>query len=232
MTYTWLLFDADGTLFDYDQAEAYAFRAALTGLGQPFEPHYLTEYRRINHALWLELEQGQIDQATLRVRRFEQLTAALNLKADPRHFSDLYIANLARGAFLMADAEQTIKTLVSKCRLAIITNGLADVQRARFSRSTIYPYIKEIIISEEVGVAKPDPAIFEIALARMGGPARREVLMIGDSLSSDIQGGLNYDLDTCWFNPSGQPNGQVKYTFQIQRLAQLPELLGIPLLQE
>jgi 2-haloacid dehalogenase len=227
MTYTWLLFDADGTLFDYDQAEAYAFRTALAQLGQPFEPHYLTEYRRINHALWLELEQGTIDQVTLRTRRFELLLAAINIKADAGDFSARYTTNLANSTFLITGAEETVKALAQACHLAIITNGLADVQRSRFARSAIAPYIKEIIISEEVGAAKPAPAFFDVAFTRMGCPAKSEALVIGDSLSSDIQGGLNYGLDTCWFNPAGQVNGRIEYTFEIQRLAELPGLLGL-----
>ena len=225
MTYQWLLFDADGTLFDYDRAEAAALQATFAALGHPFAASYLTEYRRVNHAIWSEFEQGQIDQVTLRTRRFELLLAAINLPADAHAFSANYLRHLAAGIYLMAGAEETVKLLVQHFNLAVITNGLADVQRPRFARSAIYPYIQQIIISEEVGAAKPDPAIFDIAFARMGRPAKNEVLIIGDSLSSDIQGGVNYGLDTCWFNPTGQPNGSLKPTFEIKMLTELPEIL-------
>jgi 2-haloacid dehalogenase len=227
MTYQWLLFDADGTLFDYDRAEAAALQATFAALGHPFVASYLTEYRRINHAIWLEFEQGQIDQVTLRARRFELLLAAINLQADAHAFSANYLLNLADGIYLMAGAEETVELLASCFNLAIITNGLADVQRPRFARSAIYPYIRQIIISEEVGAAKPAPAIFDIAFARMGQPAKNEVLVIGDSLSSDIQGGLNYGLDTCWFNPTGQPNGALEPTFEIKTLTELPKILTV-----
>ena len=226
MTYQWLLFDADGTLFDYDRAERNALQNAFVQHGYPFKKEYLAEYRRVNHAIWLEFEQGQIDQVTLRTRRFELLFQAINLKADPREFSPAYLANLAEGTYLIDGAVETLELLSGNFNLAIITNGLKEVQRPRFRRSAINGYIKTIIISDEVGVAKPDPKIFDIAFAQMNQPAKNQVLIIGDSLTSDIQGGRNYGIDTCWFNPAGKQNDhQIASTFEIRRLAELLKLL-------
>ena len=227
MTYQWLLFDADGTLFDYDQAERNALQNTFSQLGYPFEAEYLAAYRTVNHAIWLEFEQGNIDQVTLRTRRFELLFQAIHLKADPHAFSPAYLANLARGTCLIDGAEETVRVLAQKFNLAIITNGLKEVQRPRFARSAINPYLRQIIISDEEGVAKPDSRIFDISFARMNYPAKSEVLIIGDSLTSDIQGGLNYGIDTCWFNPAGQQNDcQIATTFEIKRLTELPGLLS------
>ncbi|MBN1993053.1 MAG: YjjG family noncanonical pyrimidine nucleotidase [Anaerolineae bacterium] len=225
MKYKWLLFDADGTLFDYDRAEQFALQHTFGQLGYPFEERYLHAYRRINHAIWLEFEQGKIDQASLRTRRFELLFETVNITYNPQVFSAAYLANLAAASFLMAGAEETVELLSPKYNILIITNGLAEVQRPRFKGSAIYRHIKEIIISEEVGAAKPDPQIFSLAFARMRHPAKNEVLIIGDSLTSDIQGGRNYGIDTCWFNPHRQINGQILPTFEIQTLAELPRIL-------
>ncbi|MCA9932829.1 MAG: HAD-IA family hydrolase, partial [Anaerolineales bacterium] len=109
--------------------------------------------------------------------------------------------------------------------IAIITNGIAAVQRPRMARSPLQPFVEAFIISEEVGVAKPDPAIFDVAFAQMGEPQRTAVLIIGDSLSSDMQGGLNYGIDTCWYNPHGH-TGSLPVTYEIRQLADLPRILN------
>jgi 2-haloacid dehalogenase len=227
-TYRWLLFDADGTLFDYDKAEKSALANTFDQIGYPFEPQYLPEYRRINSQIWLDFEQGKITQEILKTRRFELLSEAINLPYDPRDFSTKYLANLAKGTYLVDGAKEIIKTLHQKFDLVIITNGLTRVQRPRFKESAIYPYIKEIIISEEIGAAKPDREIFDIAFERMNHPANEEVLIIGDSLTSDIQGGNNYGIDTCWFNPKQKTNEQaITTTFEIQKLDELFDILGL-----
>ena len=228
MTYTWLLFDADGTLFDYDRAEQSALKNTFSQLGYPYKQEYLAEYRKVNHHIWFEFERGEIDQITLRTRRFQLLFQAINIQADPHEFSPRYLENLADGTDLIDGAAETLKLLSGTFNLAIITNGLKEVQRPRFRKSTINRYITETIISDEIGPAKPDPKIFDIAFTCMGHPAKDQVLIIGDSLTSDIQGGLNYGIDTCWFNPAGSKNShQIATTFEIQRLAELPGLLGV-----
>ncbi len=226
MAYQWLLFDADGTLFDYDRAEKHALQNTFAQLGYPFEAEYLAEYQRVNHAIWLQFERGDIDQVTLRAHRFELLFKAIELRADPQAFSPAYLANLAEQTGLIDGALEAVKLLANRFDLAIITNGLTEVQRPRFANSAIYKYLKQIIISDEVGVAKPDPRIFDIAFARMNQPPKEVVLIIGDSLTSDIQGGLNYGIDTCWFNPAGKRNEhQIAATFEIRRLDELLKLL-------
>ena len=113
--------------------------------------------------------------------------------------------------------------------LAIITNGLSAVQRPRFAASSIGHLFDPVIISDELDVAKPDPAIFDAAFERMGGPAKEEVLLVGDSLSSDMRGGVDYGVDTCWYNPRGTPRPSgMSITHQIGELGELPPLLGMP----
>ena len=225
MKYKWLMFDADGTLFDYYKAEENALRLTFEQLGYPFAVDHISTYRHINEKIWLEFEQGKIDQVTLRTRRFELLMKAINIQADAQEFSARYLVNLSNRTDLIAGAEELVRRLVAKCNLAIITNGLADVQRPRFKQSTIHEYFDAIIISEEVGSAKPKPQIFDVAFAQMDHPAKDQVLIIGDSLTSDIQGGVNYGIDTCWFNPDGNTNGHLPCTYEIAKLSELPPLL-------
>jgi 2-haloacid dehalogenase len=232
MTYRWILFDADGTLFDYDKAEAKALVKSFDEIGYPFEPRYAAAYRQINGQIWEDFEKGLITQNELRVRRFELLFEATSVEADAAVFSDLYLRFLAQGTDLIEGAEEILQVLNGKVGMVIITNGLKDVQRPRLARSTIGHYFDEVVISEEVGSAKPKSRIFDVAFERMGNPAKGEVLIVGDSLTSDIAGGINYGIDTCWFNPGGLPIpqefeiGQSKRIgFEIGRLSQLLEIL-------
>jgi 2-haloacid dehalogenase len=165
--------------------------------------------------------------------RFERLFAALRLlenaagaKADA--FSARYLQNLAEASDLMVGAENIIRALKARYRLALITNGLKDVQRPRLARSAIAGYFEVVAISEEIGAAKPDPRYFDAVFALMGQPGREACLVIGDSLTSDIQGGLNYGLDTCWFNPVGKAGSPpLPVTYEIKQLEELLPLLGV-----
>ncbi len=226
MKYKWLLFDADNTLFDYDKAEGFALRSTFETLGLGYEPRYAKVYGRINGEIWLDFEAGRISQERLRTKRFELLFDAFGIECDPAEFSERYLANLALGTDLIEGAEDVLRSLHGRAGLLLITNGLADVQRPRFGRSTVGHYFSDVVISEEVGVAKPDPAIFEVAFAKMGFPAKADVLIVGDSLSSDIRGGLSYGIDTCWFNPEGKTNGSDMVAhYEIRELGDLLPLL-------
>ena len=222
--YPWLWFDADNTLFDYNRAEITALKKAFQSVNAPFEDEYLDSYRRINRSLWLALERREITPDALRTRRFELLLAAIRLDCSPVQMSMAYVEQLAICAELIDGAYEVLSALQGNCRLAILTNGLQDIQRSRLAHSSIRDYITEMIISEEVGAAKPDPAFFEAAFARLGYPAKRDVLMIGDSITSDIQGGVAYGIDTCWYNPTAEPRpGDLKITYEIASLRELLE---------
>ena len=224
--YRWLLFDADNTLFDFDRAEAEALRRTFDQHRIPFDDGYLPVYQRVNRDVWRQLESGAITPAVLRVRRFELLFAQLGLAADARTFGERYLPNLALQPHLTEDALDVVRSLHARYQLAIITNGLGDVQRPRLDRSVIRDHIAKLVISDEVGCAKPDRAIFDIAFERMGSPARSEVLLIGDSLASDIAGGLGYGIDTAWFNPRGLPaDATIVPTYELRRLRELLELV-------
>jgi YjjG family noncanonical pyrimidine nucleotidase len=225
--YTWLLFDADGTLFDYDKAETFALQRSFRQSDMPFEPHYLSTYRRINHQIWIDFEHGKITAERLKTKRFELLFDELHVDVDARKFSNHYLVNLSKATFLIDNAEEIVETLADTHHIAIITNGLTNVQYPRLKESVLAPYIEATIISEEVGVAKPDSQIFEIAFEQMQHPARDEVMIIGDSLTSDMQGGYNYGIDTCWFNPANAPNSfAFQPTYEIHALSDLLNILS------
>jgi putative hydrolase of the HAD superfamily len=201
----WLLFDADGTLFDYDRAESTALNQAFGWSGVTFDPSYLAAYRHINHALWQAVEKGELTPGFVKVRRFELLFENIGIAYPPATFSARYLECLAECSELVGDAAEVLQALHGKYRMAILTNGLQVVQRGRLARSEIRQHIAQIIISEEIGFAKPSKEFFATALARLGHPSRRELLMIGDGWASDILGAIEYGLDACWYNPGRKP---------------------------
>jgi 2-haloacid dehalogenase len=226
--YQWLLLDADGTLFDYDRAELDALRATCTDAGLHFEPAWLEAYRRINGRLWEQFERDEVDQETIKTRRFERLAEELDLALEPAGFGRRYLAHLAEGTHLIEGAEETLRALYGRCGLVVLTNGLKEVQRPRLARSAIGSLLNAVVVSEEVGAAKPDSRIFEIAFEQMDQPARHEVLMVGDSLASDIRGGNDFGIDTCWFNPEGRPRDGIACTYEISCLRQLLQIVLCP----
>ena len=224
--YPWLFFDADGTLFDYNRAEATAFRKAFELLQLQFEAGYLEAYQKINRHLWQALERNEITPADLRVRRFEQLLEALQLTGSAEDLNMTYVEQLGLCTDLMDGAYEILKTLSKTSRIVIVTNGLEAVQRSRLERSAIQPFIAELIISEQVGAAKPHPAFFEAAFTRTGNPSKDEVLIVGDSLTSDMQGGINYGIDTCWYNPEREPRPEdLSVTYEIRDLRELLDVI-------
>ncbi|MCA9948003.1 MAG: YjjG family noncanonical pyrimidine nucleotidase [Anaerolineales bacterium] len=228
MTYQWLLFDADGTLFDYDRAETAALKASFAQFDLPFDLTSSDTYRKVNSAVWADFEQGKITVTQLRTVRFERLFTALNLDVDAETFSTAYLNQLGARGDLIPGVDALVEACYGRYQLMIITNGLKDVQRKRLAHSKLGKYFVDIIISDEIGSAKPDSKIFDVAFARMGNPQRDDVLMIGDSLTSDMQGGLNYGIDTCWYNPQQRPlPTDLPLTYQIQQLAELKTILDL-----
>lgn len=224
--YSWLCFDADDTLFDYNRAEAIALKNAFLAVNAPFQEDYLDVYREINRKLWRDLERQAITTAVLQVRRFELLLEALQLTYSADQIGLAYVEQLGLCSELKEGAYDVLHVLQRTSRIAIVTNGLQAVQRSRLEKSPIRDFISELIISEEVGASKPKAAFFDAAFTRMGYPAKSEVLIIGDSLTSDMRGGADYGIDTCWYNPTGDPRPHdLRLTYEIAHLRELLDVV-------
>jgi 2-haloacid dehalogenase len=229
MIYTWLLFDADDTLFDYAVAEEKALRATFTQLNFVFQPELAQLYRQINSQIWKEFEAGQISSQRLRVERFERLMVRTGLQADAEFFSQTYLTHLASSSDLFPGTEEILRKLASHFQLALITNGIKSVQRQRLQLSSIQDLFEAVIISDEIGAAKPMPQFFDILFEQIGQPERAEALVIGDSLTSDIQGANLYGLDACWFNPRRLPaDSRYPARYEIRQLRELYAILDLP----
>ena len=205
MPYTFALFDADHTLFDFARAEREAVSACLAARGLPSDDRTIRLYSDINVGYWKMLERGEITRDALKIARFQSLFDELGCKDDAADIAIDYENNLAKQMFLIDGAEELLASLHGRCQIYIITNGTATVQRPRLSRSPLTPYFDGCFISEEMGASKPDRAFFEQVAAAIPNFEPRKALVIGDSLTSDIQGGINMGWDTCWYNPYGLP---------------------------
>jgi YjjG family noncanonical pyrimidine nucleotidase len=199
MRYTTLLFDLDHTLIDGDASEAAAFDYTLRRAGADDPADYLEPYVEINTVLWAAVERGEITPNDLRSERFAQLIAATDLQADPQAMGDDFVYGMGANGDLYPGTIETLDTLDRMATLALVTNGIGDVQRARIARLDLDPYFDAIVISGEVGVAKPGAEIFDLTFDKLGHPDKATTLMIGDSLSSDMAGGINYGIATCWY---------------------------------
>lgn len=228
MRYPHVLFDLDGTLFDYRKAEAAALAATFAGVGLRFEPPHIELYRRINQGVWLELERGEVTREELKVRRFAELLDEAGLAGDAVALSEWYLEELSRRSDLIDGAVAMLRRLDGKVRKVAITNGLQAVQRPRLASSAIRDMFHGVVISEEVGSAKPDAGIFDAAFEHLGNPPRDQVLIVGDSLTSDMQGGSDYGIDTCWFNPGGETLDvdDVEIHYEIRSLDAIPGIVA------
>lgn len=227
MNYEVILLDADGTLFDYDKAEAHALKRAFKHFNLKYnEENDLKNYRLINKQIWNDYENGKIDSGNLRIERFKRLFENYEKNIDFNEFSNIYLSVLADGIFLIDGAEEVCRYLFEKYKIVILTNGIKAVQLSRIKNSLLSKYIHDIITSEETGYKKPDVGVFDYTFNRIGHIDKGTALIIGDSLSSDIQGGINYKIDTCWYNPFSEENKSgLKPNYEIKDLRQLIELL-------
>ena len=205
-SYSWLLFDADGTILDYRAAEAHSLKSAVSSFGLEANEEILKLYQGINSALWAELEKGSITSLELRVKRFDTLSSRMGWDISADEFSRVYLQELGHSGFMIPGAGQMLKDLPAGMKKVIITNGIKDTQYGRLKKALLMNSFDEIIISEEAGTAKPAAGFFDYTLERIGSRKIEEMLVIGDSLSSDIAGGNGYGIDTCWFNPEGLEN--------------------------
>ena len=229
-----LLLDMDGTFLDFEAAEKSAFRTAMIRHGYPAGEREYAVYGKINHGLWEAFERGEIDKPTLLSTRFGRLFEALGIKGDGAAFEREYQALLGEGAQLVEGAEEVLSYLAERYALYVVTNGVERTQRNRLRLSGIDRFMTGIFISGTIGWQKPQKEFFDCCFERIPGLDRSRTLIIGDSLTSDIQGGFNAGIETCWFNPKGKkkPEGfgrtwekEAHRDFEIGSLYELKELL-------
>ncbi len=225
--YDVLLCDADNTIFDFTKAEENAFAIACAHAGIDGAERLLPVYADINSAMWKLLELGGITQSVLRVRRFELfLTAIGRTDIDARDMGDTFADALGQQSVPLPGAVEAVARWSRVLPVVIVTNGISKVQHGRMEGSEVRHFISGMVISEEVGAAKPDPRMLELAMEKAGVTDRRRALMLGDSLSSDIAAAANAGVDACWFNPRGAKNAKgLPVRYEIRSLDEVDAIL-------
>ena len=222
-----VLFDLDDTLFDFHKAEKIALTKTLVHFGIDPTEETLALYSTINAAHWKRLELGEISREEVKVGRYRELFKTIGVECDPVKATAYYESMLAIGHYFMPGAPELLEVLYGKYRLYIVSNGTAKVQEGRIGSSGIAKYMDGIFISQVLGANKPDKQFFDICFAEIPDFSLSETVIIGDSLSSDIKGGINAGITTVWFNPKGIENdNDIKPDYTIKELSEVPGLLS------
>jgi 2-haloacid dehalogenase len=221
-----LFLDLDDTILDFHKAERLAIAKTFRGFGINPTEEVLHRYHQINRAHWHMLELGQLTRAQVLVRRFEALFEELGIACDGEAVARAYEHNLSIGHYFLPGAEEAVDALSKKYRLFLASNGTASVQKGRMTSANLYRFFEKVFVSQELGYNKPAPEFFAAAAAQIPGYDPAKAIMVGDSLTSDIQGGRNAGIRTCWVNPSHAPaDPAIPADYEIESITQLEALL-------
>ena len=227
MKYEILLFDADNTVLDFDKSEEQALQRAFAEVGLQFNQHVLQVYRKNNIYQWQLFEQGKLSKPQVLINRFVETFKELGLlQKGVERVADLYEEYLKLGFFIVPHAVEVLEQLQHTHKLYVVSNGVAQIQNSRMKGSGLEKYFIARFVSEEVGYPKPQVEYFDYCFKHIDGFDRAKTLIIGDSLTSDIQGGVNAAIDTCWFNPwRNVNNSKLVPNYEITDLRQLLDIV-------
>ena len=222
----YVLFDVDDTLLDFGKAEAAAIRKTFERIGISVTDELIRRYSEINAQQWSRFEKGEITREKLLTERFDILFSELGINVPSEMAQASYEYLLGIGHYFVDGAEELLEALKDKYELYIVSNGNASVQDRRLKSAGIIPYFKDIFISERVGFNKPSAEFFDACFEHIPGFEKDKAIIVGDRLSSDILGGINAGVKTCWFNPRGDaPDPDIPADYEIKHLNELPALL-------
>ncbi|MGY3777506.1 YjjG family noncanonical pyrimidine nucleotidase [Isobaculum melis] len=225
-TYQTLLFDIDDTLLDFQASEAFALQALFDAQQIPLTDDIKLQYQVINQGLWKAFEEEQISRSQVLNTRFSLLFEAYGQQVDGALFEKKYRTYLNQGHHLISGAFSLIQTLQQDYDLYVVTNGVSKTQYQRLTDAQLLPLFKDVFVSEDTGYQKPMKEYFDYVFNRIPHLVLDKTLIIGDSLTSDIQGGNLAGIDTCWFNPHSLANPTSFIpTIEIQQLSELLTLL-------
>ncbi len=221
-----VLLDLDDTILDFHRAERIAIARTIQDFGIAPTEAVLTRYHAINKWHWEQLELGKLTRPQVLENRFAVLFRELGVAADPAACARSYEANLAVGHYFLPGAEQALEALYGKYRLFLVSNGTASVQKGRMTSANLYRFFEQVFISQEIGHDKPSKAFFDICFARIPDFQPQRAIIVGDSLTSDMLGGIRAGIATCWVNPSHAPGRpDISPDYEITGLPQLTALL-------
>lgn len=222
-----ILLDMDNTILDFTKAERVAASKALAAMGIQPTDELLKRYHQINEGQWRLFELGELEREQVKVRRYELLFDEMGIAASPRETAKVYEGLLGIGHYFMDGAVELLERLSRVYRLYLATNGTSNVQKSRISSADISKYFQGIYISEDVGYNKPDKRYFDACFKDIPDFDPAETVMIGDSLTSDIKGGINAGIRTVWFNHEGKSrDDSIVPDHEVHSLEEIPGLMG------
>lgn len=204
--YDIVLLDADMTIWDFEASEKLALADTVESLGVLMTEEIADFYHKVNDSLWRAFDLKQVTKEELAYRRFADLLEFVGKTGDPLALNRYYQQRLGEHSIMLPGGEEMCRRLAERCTLYILTNGMHTAQVGRFEKSPIKVYIKEMFISEDMGCQKPDKEYFDKVFALIGLEDKSRAVMVGDSLTSDIRGGINGGVDTIWYNPKRKPH--------------------------
>lgn len=222
MKYQWILFDADETLFSFNSF--LGLQSVLKRYGINFSAEDYEAFQAINKPLWIAYQNNEISARDIQIRRFAKLSAETGVEA--LRLNQELMAEMALVSKPLDGVMEMLNALYGKVRMGIITNGFTELQQSRLENTQTEKFFEIVVVSEQIGAAKPDRQVFEYAFALMDEFDRTKILMVGDTLTSDILGGNNSGIDTCWFNHTGHPNDtSILPTYEITTITELVEIV-------
>ena len=224
--YEILLFDADATLMDFHRSEKEAVTECLEFFSLPSDESVIKKYSEINAGYWKMLERGEIEKEKLYPARWQSLIDFYGFDCEAKAISDKYIERLATKSYMLDGALELCRKLYGKFKMYIVTNGQKEIQRSRLFPSPIFKYFDGCFISEDIGHEKPSIHFFNAVTPKIPDYDSKKAIIIGDSLTSDMQGGINAGIDTCWYNPAGKelPEGY-DLTYIVKNFDEMAEVL-------
>ena len=218
--------DLDDTILDFHKAEAEALKDTLLHMGVSPTDAVVARYSEINDAQWKRLERGEMTREQVKLRRFQILFEELGIERDAEQTRRYYENRLGIGHFFLSGAEEMLRALDGRYRLFIMSNGTTSVQNGRIASAGIAPLFEQIFLSEAIGYVKPQKEFFDACFAAIPDFDPAQAIILGDSLTSDIQGGIYAGIRTCWFNPHGKAGrADIKADYEVHTLADFVDLL-------
>lgn len=225
MKIEFLFLDLDDTILDFHKAERIAISKTVRDFGVEPTEEILNLYHHINKWHWEQLEQGNLTRAEVLENRFKVLFEQLGVQVDAPLCARTYEKNLSIGHYFLPGAEEAVDALSKKYRLFLASNGTASVQKGRMTSANLYRFFETVFVSQEIGHNKPSKAYFDACFARIPGFDKEKAMIVGDSLSSDIKGGINAGIKTVWVNPDHKAATGIIPDHEIEALSQLEALL-------
>lgn len=221
-----LLIDLDNTLIDFNECARHSIINAFDELGLEYTPHVFETFICENVKIWKRLEKGEITKPQLRANRWNIILGKLGIDFDGTVLEEMFESGVAKGAYAVEGAYDLLEYLQGKYSLYIVSNGFRFVQESRLKIGDFEKYFDGVFVSEDIGIPKPAKEFFDYCFKNINNPPKKDVFLIGDSITADILGGINYGIDTIWFNKNDEPLPEsIKPTYTVNTLEEIKKIL-------